>query len=139
MDVYSIPGKLTVTWDPEVRAIIDTWTSYSIPLEDLRYAVLGKGLSHAKAHGGIAWIVDSSNAGGIFYQEIHDFINRDVFPAFVECGIKYFLTVDPEVPVTRKTVETYKKKAGPMGLELIEVPNVGEAKRWLRATLAAAT
>lgn len=135
MDVYSIPGKLKVTWDPNVKAIVDTWTSYSISLDDFREAVLVKGLDHAKANGGIAWIVDSSSAEGVFSQEIQDYIGSDIFPAFVKNGIKYFITIDPVIPVTRLTVNTYKKKAGPGGLELVEVPNVNEAKRWLKEAM----
>lgn len=136
MKVYSLPGKLEVTWDADVKAIIDTWSTYSISLEEFKEAVLVKGLNHAKANKGVAWIVDSSKAQGVFSQEIQGFIGSDIFPQFAKNGIKYFITIDPVVPITRLTVSTYKKKLGPNGIQLVEVPNVAEAKKWLKDALS---
>lgn len=132
MHVYSIPGQLEVSWQEDVRAIIDTWSSYDITLDDFREAVLVKGLDHAKAHGGQAWIVDSSQARGVFSQEIQDFIGSDIFPAFAANGIKYFITINSEVSaLTRMTVNRYKAQVGPNGLQLLEVQSVGDAVMWL--------
>ncbi len=60
--IFSIPDKLDVHWIKEVRAIVDTWTTYFITLDEFREAVLEKGLKHAKANNGQAYIVDSSKA-----------------------------------------------------------------------------
>ncbi|TXT67736.1 MAG: hypothetical protein BAJALOKI1v1_20053 [Promethearchaeota archaeon] len=120
-------------WDGSCKAIIDTWTTYNVTLEEFKEAVLIEGVKHAQKHGGIAWIVDSSSATGNFKKEIHNFIETDIFPTFASIGIKYFITIKPENPgLTSMTVENYSAKAGPAGLQLLEADNVEVAKEWLR-------
>lgn len=133
MEINEIPGKLHVAWNEEAKAIIDTWTSYSITLEDFREAVLVKGLNHAKANGGVAWIVDSTKAEGVFSKEIQDFIGTDIFPAFSQNGIKYFLTITSQVDaLSRMTVKKYSAKTGPNNLQLGEFNSVDDAIMWLK-------
>ena len=36
MSVFSIPGKLDVNWRFDVKAIVDTWTSYAVTLDELK-------------------------------------------------------------------------------------------------------
>jgi len=131
--IHTIEGKLKVKWNNEVKAIIDTWYNYFITLGQFKEAVLEKGLEHAKANGGIAWIVDSSNAKGAFSKEIQEFIGNEVFPAFAKNGIKYFITItSKESAITRMSVANYSAKTGPNGLKLLEVNNVDEAIEWLK-------
>lgn len=132
MKVYEIPGKLTVEWNAEVHAIIDTWSSYFTTLEEFKEAVLVKGLNHAKANGGIAWIVDSHTAKGVFSPEIQKFIETDVFPAFAANGIKYFLAINAESAVTRLTVNQYTSKLGPAGIKLLMGTSTEGAIEWLK-------
>ncbi len=136
MLVYEVPGKLKVEWNAKVRAIIDTWTSYAITLDEFREAVLVKGLSHAKKYGGKAWIVDSSRATGAFSQEIQAFIVSDVFPAFAKNGIKYFMTITSESAVTKMTVSQYAQEAGPCGLRLVQGRSASGAVEWLKKEAA---
>jgi len=131
--INQIEGKMTVAWNEEAKAIIDTWESYTISLEDFSEAVLVKGLNHAKANGGIAWIVDSSNATGAFSQEIQQYIGDTVFPTFTENGIKYFITItSTKSAITRMTVSSYSAKTGPNGIQLLEVDSVDDAIEWLK-------
>jgi len=128
MKIHNIPGKLEVTWREDVKAIVDTWTSYFVTMEDFKEAVLIKGLNHAKENGGIAWIVDSSIAKGAFSQEIQDFIGTDLFPAFQKNGIKYFITINSNVSaITKMTVNEYSFKTALSGLKLIEINSIDEA------------
>ena len=131
--VYEIPGKLSVAWDPDVKAIIDTWSSYYVTLEEFKNAVLVKGVDYAKSRGVKAWIVDSSQAKGAFSQEIQDFIGSTVFPKFAEIGVKYFITITSQVSaVTKMTVASYASKTGPNGLKLVEVDSAENAVAWLK-------
>ena len=121
------------TWEADVNAVLDTWTTYSVTLDEFKEAVLIKGLNFAKSHGGIAWIVDSSKANGVFSQEIQKFIGSEVFPTFFKNGIKFFITIKPEViGLTSMTVSSYSAKAGPAGIKLIDVSSVADAKMWLK-------
>ncbi len=131
--VYEIPGKLSVAWDSDVKAIIDTWSSYFVALEEFKNAVLVKGVDYAKSRGVKAWIVDSSQAKGAFSQEIQDFIGSTVFPKFAEIGVKYFITITSQVSaVTKMTVASYASKTGPNGLKLVEVDSAENAVAWLK-------
>jgi hypothetical protein len=134
LKIYEILGKLSVNWNDEVKAIIDTWTTYFITLDEFREAVLVNGVSPGKKNGVKAWIVDSSQAKGFFSQEIHNFIGTDVFPTFAHIGVKYFITiVSKESALTNLTISNYSAKAGPCGLHLVEVPSVETAIEWLNA------
>ncbi len=133
MQVFSIPEKLEVTWRSDVKAMIDTWSSYFVTLDEFKDAVLVKGLNHAKANGAVAWVVDSSTAQGSFSPEIQAFIGSDVFPAFAANGIKYFITITSQVSaITKMSVSSYSAKAGPNGLQLLEVASAEDAVAWLR-------
>ena len=131
--IHNIEGKLTVNWNSEVKAIIDTWTNHFVTLKEFSDSVLIKGLKHAKANGGRAWIVDSSKAKGAFSPEIQKAIGEVIFPAFSQNGIKYFITITPkESAVAKMTVSKYTAKAGPHGLKLLEVNSVNDAIKWLK-------
>lgn len=130
--VYTIPGKLDVDFNSEVRAIVDTWTTYFVTLQEFRVAVLEKGITYAKANQGQAWIVDSSKATGAFSKEIQDFIGTDAFPTFSKAGIKYFLTINSQSALTKMTVANYAAKTGPNNLQLVEASSVEGAIDWLK-------
>ena len=132
MDIHKINNKLNVSWRSDIKAIVDKWIDYNVPLAEFKDAVLGKGLDYAKAHGAVAWIVDSSTAKGVFSKEIQDFIGTDVFPAFAANGIKYFITILPENALTKLTVKNYSTKAGPHGLELVETGSLDAAVAFLK-------
>ena len=132
MKIYEIPGKLTGTWNGEAKAVIDTWTNYFITLDQFKEAILVKGVNHAKANGAIAWIVDSHLAKGVFSEEIQKFIETDVFPAFAQIGIKYFMTVTAENALTKITVDQYASKVGPAGIKLLDGSSVQGAMEWLK-------
>ena len=134
MKIYSIPGKLEVTWREDVKAVVDTWSNYVVTLEEFREAVLVKGMGYARSNGGVAWIVDSSVAKGALSKEIKTFIDSDVFPVFARNGIKYFITITSQVSaITRMTVSSYSVDAGPHGMKLLEAKSVEEAVMWLKA------
>ena len=129
--IYEIPGKLKVEWESDVRAIVDTWTTYFVTLEEFREAVLVQGVNYAKANGGQAWIVDSHSAKGVFSPEIQDFIVSDVFPTFAKIGIKYFMTINAEDALTRLTVNQYSAQAGPLGMKVLKGSSAAGAIEWL--------
>ncbi len=132
MLIHSIQKKLEVTWCEDVKAIVDTWQSYFIEQFEFEQSVLNKGLEHAKANGGIAWIVDSSKAIGTMPQFMIDFIDDTIFPAFAENGIKYFITISSGASViAKKTVVKYSEKTHQNGLKLVEVSNMEDAIKWL--------
>lgn len=131
--VFELPGKLKVEWDPEAKAIVDTWTTYSVSVEEFREAVLVRGVAYAKAHGGRAWIVDAHTAHGTFSQEIQTLIATEVFPTFVEIGIKYFMSINSANALTKMTVNQYTTQAGPAGLTVLNGSSAEGALTWLLA------
>ncbi len=93
-------------WDARHKAVIDTWESYFVTLDAFREAVLVKGLGFARAHGGRAWIVDSSKAKGAFSQDVQTFIGEQLFKEFARAGIRYFITIKSQSAVTNMTIMT---------------------------------
>jgi len=133
--IHKIEGKLTVHWVPEVRAIVDTWSNYFVTLAEFKEAVMGKGLEHARAYMGHAWIVDSSTAKGAFPAEIQAFIESDCFPAFAKHGIKWFLTISSTSAITNMSIGNYVSKLGPAGIKLVEASSVEGAVSWLKSNM----
>ena len=131
--IYEIPGKLAIYWDDDVHAIVNTWKNYYIRIDEFQQAIMQAGLDHAKANGGIAWVVDSSDAEDKFSENILNYIGEDVFPTFVKIGIKYFITIKPDhSPIAAFNVTSYSMKTAPAGLKLIEMPDLESALKWLK-------
>ena len=132
MKIYEIPGTLIVEWDDEVKTTFDTWSSYSITVPEFREAILNKGLSNARAHGGRAWVMDATKAKGVFTPEIQKLIETEVFKAFAAIGIKYFITIKSASTVTNMSINSFSAHIGPSGIQMVEVPNQEKAIAWLR-------
>lgn len=131
MEIYKIPGKLVGNWNFQVHAMIDTWNDHNVTKDEFEQCIL-EGCRHAKKNAGIAWIVDTSKASGVFSQEIQNLIESHVFPTFQKIGVKYFITIKSRVDaLTKMTVSNYSAKAGPNGLQLLEVNMVEDGIRWL--------
>ena len=134
MKIHSIHDKVETQWNNEVKAIIDTWTNYFVSLEEFKTNVIEKGLKYVAQNNAVAWIVNSKNAKGVFTQEIQNYISQEVFKKFADNGIKYFITINSEVSaLTKMTVNAYSAKAGPEGVQLIELASVEDAITWLKA------
>ena len=128
--IHEIPGKVQFAFDD--GSMLDTWTSYSVSMDEFREAIFDKALPFARTKGVRAWIVDSSQAKGAFAPEIQSFIGSDVLPSFGSAGVKYFVTISSQVSaVTNLTVRNYQAKTGPNGIQLVEVGSVDEAREWL--------
>ncbi len=130
MKIFEIPGKLTVKWNAEAKAIIDTWDSYPVTLEGFEQAIL-KGVEYAVANGGIAWVVDSRKAKGQFSQEIQNFIVSDILPKIASIGIKYFMTINAFDDMTNLTINQYTTKVEKIGLKVVRGSSVEGAIKWL--------
>ncbi len=130
--IFEIPNKLLCEWDSEAKAMIDTWTTYSVSLEEFREAVLINGVNHAKVNGVKAWIVDSHHAKGVFSQDIQKFIETDIFPTFAKIGVKYFMTINSESATTNLTIKQYSTQAGPNGLKVLNGSNAETGIEWLK-------
>lgn len=135
--IQSIPGKMSSQWDAHHKAVIDTWESYFVTLDAFREAVLVKGLGFARAHGGRAWIVDSSKAKGAFSQDVQTFIGEQLFKEFARAGIRYFIPIKSQSAVTNMTITSYASQVGPAGIELVELPSVQDALAWISSRKAA--
>ena len=132
MKVHEIPGTLLVEWNDEVKATIDTWSTYSITVQQFREAILEKGVANAKAQGGRAWVMDASKAKGAFPSDVQKLIEAEVLPTFAKIGVKYFFTVKSASAITNMSIKTYSAHMGPCGIEMVEVPGVAAAVAWLK-------
>jgi hypothetical protein len=132
MAVHEIPGTLLVEWNDEVKATVDTWSTYLITVPQFREAILDKGVAYAKAHGGRAWIMDATKAKGAFSPEIQKLIETEVFKAFAANGIKYFITIKSASAVTNMSIKSFTAHLGPCGIQMVEVPDVNKAIAWLK-------
>ncbi len=133
MVVHEIPGTLVVEWNDEVKAMFDTWSSYTVKAPQFREAILQKGVAYARAHGGRAWVMDATKAKGAFSEEIQKLIETEVFKIFAGIGIKYFITIKSAgSAVTNMSIKSFTAHIGPSGIQMVEVPDRNSAVAWLR-------
>jgi hypothetical protein len=132
MTVHEIPGVLLVEWNDEVKATIDSWSSYAIKAPQFREAIVTKGVAYAKAHGGRAWVMDATKAKGAFDNDVQKLIETEVFKAFAGIGIKYFITIKSASVITNMSIKSFTAQLGPHGIQMVEVPDVEKAIAWLR-------
>jgi len=132
MTVHEIPGVLSVEWNDEVKAMIDTWSNYTITVPQFREAILEKGIAQAKVHKGRAWIMDASKAKGAFPQDVQKLIENEVFKIFAAIGVKYFITIKSASSVTNMAIDRYTAQVGPSGLQMVELPDQNTAIQWLK-------
>jgi hypothetical protein len=131
--VHEIPGTLVVEWNEDAKAMIDTWSSYIITVPQFREAILGKGMSYAKAHGGRAWVMDGTKAQGAMSKDVQSLIEAEVFKAFAAIGIKYFVTIkSTESALANSAIKRFVSHLGPSGIQMVEVPNQRKAIEWLK-------
>jgi hypothetical protein len=124
MTVHEIPGTLRVEWDEGAKAMLDTWSTYTISAPQFREAILDKGLAHAKAHGGRAWVMDASKAKGALPPDVQKLIEKEVFKAFAAVGIKYFITIKSTTSsAANMAIKTFTSHLGPSGIQMVEAPD----------------
>jgi len=134
MIIHELPGTLRVEFDDAAKAMIDTWSSYTIKAPQFREAILHKGVSYARSHGAKAWIMDATKAKGAFPQEVQTLIATEVFKTFASIGIKYFITIKSATSaITNMSIHSYTTLLGPSGIKLVEVPDQAKAIEWLKA------
>lgn len=133
-EIYTIPGKLVGHHHPEIDAIIDTWTSLMITLDDYKSTIYNIGiLDFAPKNRVTTWVIDTSNAAGVFKPEIQEFRQNIVGPKCVEIGIRNFFIVQPQSAIgklsTRKTTNIY---AGQKAMQTFEVSSIDEVLTMLK-------
>jgi hypothetical protein len=131
--VHEIPSTLVVEWNDDAKAMIDTWSSYQITIAQFREAILVKGLSYAKAHGGRAWVMDGTKAQGAMAKDVQNLIETEVFKTFAANGIKYFVTIkSTESALANSAIKRFTSHLGPCGIQMVEVPDRQKAIAWLK-------
>lgn len=129
MNIYSIPDKLEVNWYPDITTVVEIWKNRDVPFEEFRKAVFVKGINHAKASQGRAWIFDGSQSTGSFNAEIQGMIEHDRFAALAWVGAKYYFDVDPAVAEVAPNGDA----ATTNGVQCLKAPNVDAALAWIRS------
>ena len=134
-EIYSIPGKVVGHHDPVLKAIIDTWTSLFITLEQWKSTVYDIGITdYAPKNGVVAWIIDTSKARSSFPPDVQEFREKVAKAKLEDNGVKYLFVVVPEKGFGRlsagRTADLYNDIQG--GLQSFEVQTLDEAKAMLR-------
>lgn len=130
--LFTIPGKMTLSWLPEHQALLDEWTDYFVTLEQFR-AMVDAGLKHSRVHEARAWIVNGSRAKNVFPKDVHEYIASHSFLDLVAAGIGHFVSIQSQVSATTNLgIARYERHTGPAGIQLVSVDSVFDALRFLR-------
>jgi hypothetical protein len=132
MIIEEVPGTLLVEWNEEAKTMVDVWSAYQITVPQFRDAIVKKGIAHARAHGGRAWVMDATKARGAFPEDVQKLIETEVFKAFAGIGIKYFITIKSASAITNMSISRYTTHLGPCGIQMVEAPDINKAIAWLK-------
>ena len=93
-ELYRVHGKVVGHHHPDINAIIDTWSSQLITLEEYKSTIYDIGIvDYAPKNGVNTWIIDTSSGESVFKPEIQEFRERIVGPKLEEIGIKFFFVI----------------------------------------------
>lgn len=135
IEVYNIPGKVVGHHHPEINAMVDTWESMIISLEEWKANIYDIGIcDYAPKHKVDTWIIDTSNGHGVFKPAIQEFRENVARPKLVENGVKFFFVVSSQSAVSKlSSRKTSKIYSGDKHMKSFYVDSIDEAKE-IRAT-----
>lgn len=111
-ELYRVPGKVVGHHHPELNAIIDTWESLLISLDDWKATIFEIGImDYAPKHIVTVWVIDTSNGQGVFKPDVQEFREKVARPKLAENGIKFLFVVLSNTAIgrlsARKTAKLY--------------------------------
>lgn len=135
-ELYKIPGKVVGHHDPSINAIIDTWQSLFISLEEYKSTIYEIGIvDYAPKNGVTTWIIDTGHGRSVFRPEVQEFREEIARPKLEEVGIKYLFVVLPEKGIGKfsagKTANIY---GGQEKMKTFEVSSMAEVRSILMET-----
>ena len=126
-------NKITISWNPEAKAIIGTMNNQTISIDEIRTAILDNELLRTKANSCRAWIHDSTQTAGFLPKEQLDLISNEIFPTFNKIGIKYIITIIPTNSIfSGKIIRQYSSLSCSNRLLLVAVDSLEQAILWLK-------
>lgn len=133
-ELYNVPGKVVGHHHPDIHAIIDTWSSLFISLDEWKSSVYDIGIvDYAPKNGVRTWIIDTSTARSVFPPDVQEFREKVAKPKLEENGVQYLFVVLPEVGIGKfsagKTAQLYDSNGK---MQAFEVTSVDEALDILR-------
>ncbi len=137
-ELYHVPGKVVGHYHPEINAVIDTWTSLFISLEDFKASIYDIGIADfAPKNGVTTWIIDTSHGKSVFPPDVQEFRQNIASPKLEEVGVKFLFVVLPDKGIGKfsagKTANIY---SGQHGMQTFEVHSIEEAKNILKEASA---
>lgn len=132
-EIYRLPGFLTGVYHRDINAIIDTWESLKVSLEDFKSVVYNIGIDFAQKNDVTTWIVDNSNSHGVYKKEVQVFVESTLAPACARIGIRFFFVVLPQSDLGKLSAKKVAKiNEEQTIMQTIEVDNLQEALDLLR-------
>lgn len=114
-ELYKVPGKVVGHHHPDINAIVDTWDSMAISLEEWKSTIFEIGImDYAPKHGVTTWVIDTRHSSGIFYPEVQEFREKVAAQKLVENGVRFLFVIQSRSVLGkssgRKTTELYSKQ-----------------------------
>ena len=94
IEIYNVPGKVVGHHIPEINAIVDTWDSMMITLEEWKANIYDIGIAdYAPKNKVDTWVIDTSKGSGVFKPEVQEFREQVAAATLVQNGIKLFFVI----------------------------------------------
>lgn len=132
-EIYKVEGFMNGVYDSIHRSILDTWSSLLITKDQFKSSIYDIGVDFAVKNGVKYWIVDTSNAVGVFKKDVQNFIDSTVAPKFAEIGIVYFFIVLPQSAISKLSAKHIAKINDDQdGMQTVQVRSVDEALQLIK-------
>jgi len=124
---------MTGSFDSDLNAMIDNWSSLMVSLEDFKSTIYDIGVPFAESNKVTTWIVDTSKSEGVFKKDVQAFIESTVAPKCSEIGIKYFFVLLPQSAIAKLSAKNVARiNSNQKEMQTFQVGSMDEALEMLK-------
>jgi hypothetical protein len=130
---FSAPGTASVRWDPELRAVVETWEGWADATEFI--AMLDAGVRALAENHGSRWLADC-RLQRVLKAADQRRGNQEWLPRALAAGLKRFAVVLPESGLAKFNIQLHLGAAAAAQMEVAYFATADEARRWVAQTPA---
>jgi hypothetical protein len=128
---FHTPGTGSVTWDPDLKAVVETWEGWANATEFA--ALLDAGVRALAENHGSRWLADCRRQR-VLKAADQTRGNQEWLPRALAVGLKRFAVVLPESGLAKFNLQLHLGGATAKQMEVAYFATADEARRWVAQT-----
>ena len=128
---FNTPGTASVRWDPELKAVVETWEAWANATEFA--AMLDAGVRALAENHGFRWLADCRRQR-VLKAADQTLGNQQWLPRALAAGLKRFAVVLPESGLAKFNIQLHLGAAAAAQMDVAYFATADEARRWVAET-----